>query len=391
MFGNLALLSVVVGCAVVPVFSATVTCKRASAVPMMSGANTAYPGATVSTDFDYTYNAAVVPQSSAFPDGPALLVRCQRNASARGVPGAGDFDATPSVIAASGTLSGDGLSSFRHGGVPHRGGAVRFVEAPPAAPSSFAAPEWTSVVLSPAASPLSDFGTEDPRVTYVPGKGHYLFYSAAQDYGNGTVVARLSMSVCAGDPLSERCWADGVRGPVFPKLGWSKSGAFFVDDSGGGHLIFGDSKLQYAVSVNADHTAWKIVNDTFLQTRQGMFDSELVEAGPTPMRLPSGNWLFIYNSARAGVPSPKPGYSLEYNVGFLILDGQNPMHILARSDTPILSPTLAWELGLVPTVALTPRVVFVEGAWVDVRTGEYVLIYGAADTYLGMARCIVAE
>jgi predicted GH43/DUF377 family glycosyl hydrolase len=51
-----------------------------------------------------------------------------------------------------------------------------------------------------------------------------------------------------------------------------------------------------------------------------MFDSFLVEAGPMPLQLSDGNYLFLYNSARHGYPSKKPNWDVQYNVGYLILD-----------------------------------------------------------------------
>jgi hypothetical protein len=40
-----------------------------------------------------------------------------------------------------------------------------------------------------------------------------------------------------------------------------------------------------------------------------------------PLPLSDGNYLFLYNSARSGYPSNKPGYDLQYNVGWAILNG----------------------------------------------------------------------
>ena len=77
--------------------------------------------------------------------------------------------------------------------------------------------------------------------------------------------------------------------------------------------------------------------------RNNSFDSMLVEAGPPPMLLSDGNYLFIYNSARQNASSPD---HFEYNIGWLIINGSNPLHILQRSDTPLLSPQLGWEVSL---------------------------------------------
>jgi len=52
---------------------------------------------------------------------------------------------------------------------------------------------------------------------------------------------------------------------------------------------------------------------------------------------------------------------------------------LARSEEPIFSPELSWEIN-----GLTPNVVFVEG-WQQVKPDVFIFYYGAADTYVGAA------
>jgi predicted GH43/DUF377 family glycosyl hydrolase len=113
----------------------------------------------------------------------------------------------------------------------------------------------------------------------------------------------------------------------------------------------------------------------------------MVEGGPPPLRLSDGNFLYIYNSARCCYKSPKPGYDLQYNVGWLILDGKNPLKILQRSEEPLLSPELAWEIGL---DYLTPNVVFLEGLVPYPGSGasanSFLGFYGAADQVIGSVR-----
>lgn len=116
----------------------------------------------------------------------------------------------------------------------------------------------------------------------------------------------------------------------------------------------------------------------------------MVEGGPPPLRLSDGNLLYIYNSARKGFPSPKPGYDLQYNVGWLILDGKNPTKILQRSEDPLLSPVLPWEIGY---DLLTPNVVFLEGLVpYPGRQGSdsFLGFYGAADQVVGSVRIDVS-
>jgi DNA-3-methyladenine glycosylase II len=60
--------------------------------------------------------------------------------------------------------------------------------------------------------------------------------------------------------------------------------------------------------------------------------------------LSSGDFIFFYNSAEAGF-SGKIGSAQSYNVGWVILSGNDPSIILARSTYPLLSPVFDWEKG----------------------------------------------
>lgn len=158
-------------------------------------------------------------------------------------------------------------------------------------------------------------------------------------------------------------------------------------------MIFGDSSLvaglQRARLTGPTLLNWTIDDEIFLPVRPDNFDSHLVEAGPPPIKLQDGNFLFIYNSARSGFPSPKPGYSLQYNLGFAIIDGQSGA-ILQRSSEPLLSPELPWELGKAPFLGLTPNVVFCNGME-SLGGDSFVIYYGGADSVIGSATVIVEK
>jgi len=96
-------------------------------------------------------------------------------------------------------------------------------------------------------------------------------------------------------------------------------------------MIWGDNYLTLATS--DDLFTWTN-HGKFIETRADHFDSSLVESGPPPLKLDDGNYLFFYNSARAGFEKEpqKPDYDLQYNVGWLILDGTDPSIILQRSE-----------------------------------------------------------
>jgi len=310
--------------------------------------------------FAYNYNAAFVgiPGNS----GKQLLVRCQQNTS--------DTTGNPYTVSSS-VMS---LVSFTTNNVSQ-----------PPFDFQFNNIVQSSVVFEPEIW-YEEYGTEDPRVIYrESNQMYYLLYSAVQpvtENGNTFVNVRLSLAT-ATEPGN---WVR--QGPIFKDHNatqWSKSGALLCRDGypGPHYLFYGDSSYVPGLQVayTTDMINYVSSDKVWMPVRPDSFDSTLVEAGPMPLLLSDGNYLFIYNSARSGYPSAKPGYQLQYNVGWAVLDGNDPTKILARSKDPLMSPELSWEVG---ADSLTPNVVFVEG-WEQVGQDTFILYYGAADTAVGAA------
>jgi len=303
--------------------------------------------------FDYNYNPAFIPRGESFSKA-GLLVRCQNNASNPQNPWA----VTPSNLAWSQLAEPFDINDLHFHNIASE-----------------------SIVMAPAGS-SDNYGDEDPRVVYRESDGlYYLLYSAVEQKPTGDLFCRLSLAT-SPTPAVASSWKR--VGPLFPDESWSKSGALLIRDDtpAADHILFfGDSNkvpgLQTARSVDLLH--WQLNSTVWLPIRSDHFDSYLVEAGPMPMRLSDGNYFMIYNSARSGFPSPNPGYNLQYNIGYIILDGNDPMRILERSEHPLLSPQLDWEKN-----GLTAHVVFAEG-WYRIHDDTFLVFYGAADTYVGAA------
>lgn len=286
------------------------------------------------SSFKFNYNAAACQRQ--------LLVRCQNSDAAKG-----PYAVTPSVLA---------LTSVSGGSIDN-----------------------STIVFSSIDDPLANYGTEDPRLTF-DGKDYVLTYTAAHAFKNGSVVAKLSWA--KSPTLAAGSW--NVLGEMLPKISYSKSGAI-IPGSKPLTMIFGDSSLVPGLQIAVfDDSEWIIRKGVFLPTRPNSWDSHLVESGPPALELSDGNFLFFYNSARTGFPSQKPGFNLQYNIGFVILNGTD-YGILQRSDEPILSPKLAWETGRFPQLDLTPNVVFANGAEALEEKDSFRLFYGGADSVIGSA------
>jgi predicted GH43/DUF377 family glycosyl hydrolase len=105
-----------------------------------------------------------------------------------------------------------------------------------------------------------------------------------------------------------------------------------------------------------------------LPRRPGEFDSRVVEPGPAPV-LTSDGIVLIYNAADD---------HLVYRTSIAVFDAHDPRKVLWRSPVPLLEPEKEWE-----KVGQVPNVIFVEGM---IRKGNrYLLYYGGADKYIGIA------
>jgi len=315
-------------------------------------------GTPGSSSFKYNYNTAFVPLFDEKGPRNALLVRAQNQGNIKE-----PYSVTPSVM------------------------PLAFLTTPleQLDALSFDPITESSVVFQPDGQDES-YGTEDPRVVYRGKTGvYYLLYSAVANTTGGIPVSRLALATTI-NPVNKNGWTR--HGPLFPQLKWSKSGALLIRDGfpGPSYLFWGDSSLVPGIQVatTPDLITFTYNASIFIHTRDDHFDSLLIEAGPMPLPLSDGNYLFLYNSARHGYPSPKPDWDIQYNVGYVILDKNDPTNILERSENPILSPSEPWEIGTLPYLGLTPNVVFVEG-WAPLPEPDtFVIFYGAADSVIGV-------
>eukprot|EP01089_Gocevia_fonbrunei_P000175 TRINITY_DN10178_c0_g1_i1.p1 TRINITY_DN10178_c0_g1~~TRINITY_DN10178_c0_g1_i1.p1 ORF type:complete len:358 (+),score=75.09 TRINITY_DN10178_c0_g1_i1:60-1133(+) len=333
----------------------TVAAKRLETKPVI---DSQVAGASV---FTYNYNAAYLPVTFNHKEYDALMVRCQNRSN--GVIG-------PSELSLSINLHQSEHSyGFEFTPITHN--SIKFK----------------------SKEPWENYGTEDPRIIYRPSdKQYYMLYTAVETTksSHGNLIARLSLATTT-DPFNADAWVR--HGPLFKDTDgwqWSKSGAMVLRDgfSGPQYLIYGDSSLMPGVQLATSHNLlnWTTLDGIYIHTRSDNFDSHLVESGPPPLLLSDGNYLFVYNSAKK---DPNSGNGLQYNAGWVIIDGKDPTKILERCTEPLLSPVLPWEIGTKPFLDLTPNVVFVEGMRKGISENTFVIYYGAADSVIGVAEVVV--
>ena len=217
--------------------------------------------------------------------------------------------------------------------------------------------------------PLEEYGCEDARATCVNGTWHVTYVS----------VSRMGITT------SLLTTADFVRfrrhGVIFPPD--QKDVALFPELKDGRYMA-----LTRPRPSSFDHVLgiWIAVPDPTLpfgrheplvRPRTGKWDERQTGASTTPFRVREG-WLEIYH----GVDSEH-----RYTLGGVLLDGNDPTRLIARSPEPILMPELPYEItGLFGNVVYSCGHVPLDPDGRRIR-----VYYGAADSCVAAADFDVAE
>jgi len=209
------------------------------------------------------------------------------------------------------------------------------------------------------------FGIEDCRVTTM-NDGYHLTYTKVSEFGVGV-----------GYRFTKDWKYFEHRGMIFPPH--NKDCALFESKIGGKYFALhrpsspdlGGNYMWLAESPDLLH--WG--NHQLLAvTRTGMWDSERIGAGASPIRTEKG-WLEIYHGAAA---------DHRYCLGALLLDHENPARVIARSIEPIMEPLAHYE-----KFGFFGNVVFTNGHLVD---GDKLRIYyGAGDKVIAGADFSIQE
>ena len=223
-------------------------------------------------------------------------------------------------------------------------------------------------VLSPQADYEKDGGVEDPRLVKF-GATYYLTY---------TGYNKKDAQLCLATSRDLLHWQRrGVIVPAYKgnwNVGWTKSGAMVPEKINGKYWMYflgtsSDKTDQMGLAYSPDLLHWIEATKTpVLPRRAGRFDSRVVEPGPPPIVTKDGIVLF-YNAADD---------NLVYRTAIAVFDRKDPRKLVWRSEQPMFVPEKDWE-----KVGQVPNVVFVEG--MIRQRGRYLLYYGAADKYIGVA------
>ena len=237
-------------------------------------------------------------------------------------------------------------------------------------------------------------GTEDPRIVQTEDGLYVMTY---------TQWSRIKKTYTTGVATSRDLHTWVKHGPIFAGAGNGKYGQLAYKSAGivtrrrGQRIVaakirgrywmyWGEIEIRLASSSDLIH--WAPVEGpdgkpiVVMSARPGKFDSAFPEMGPPPLLTKQGI-LIIYNGRNADKYAGRdPNQDLlpgTYSVGEALFDIRNPERLLARTDEPVLSPTLAWEAN----GQYKPGTTFSEGlVWFK---GRWLLYYGASDSFVGAA------
>lgn len=102
--------------------------------------------------------------------------------------------------------------------------------------------------------------------------------------------------------------------------------------------------------------------------------------GPTPPIKTKEGWLEIIHGVTTSCTGSR------YSIGAVLLDLEDPRKIIGKAYSPILTPDAEYEY-----MGTVPNVVFPCGAIADEEKDELRIYYGAADTYIGLAKGSLKE
>ena len=281
---------------------------------------------------------------------------------------------------------------------------------------------WSKRVIFERRSIYEKKGLEDPRITRI-GKYYYMVFAAyngkdvnlhsARSLSPSGSWTRLGKMLKDFDFVSYggamMGWENGKphkKINLRSGIKWSKSGALFSEKINNKFcMVFGEYYMWLAFS--EDGKRYNAIKKPLLTPREGnYFDNTFIETGPPPILTEKG-WLLFYH----GIDD-----AFRYQLGFVILDIENPSKVIFRTDKPVFGPKESYEIGdnLVDAIKggvdafknlseeklkefyrharetnIIPQVTFCTGA---ILKGDYVHIYyGAGDTTVCTAKALLSD
>ncbi len=217
------------------------------------------------------------------------------------------------------------------------------------------------------ASPLEEYGIEDPRITKIDDLFHITYVSVSR---LGIATSRLTTKdFRAFERHGVMMHPDQKDVVLFPEQVNDRYLAFTRPMPGSFGRVLGIWMAESDDLVHWGH------HRPIALPRPGTWDEMRIGASCVPIRVPDG-WLELYHGAdRAN----------RYGMGALLLDPDDPSQVAGRTRRPLLVPETTYEHD-----GFLHDVVFPSGH-VPLDDGRIRVYYGAADTSLAAADFSIEE
>lgn len=219
------------------------------------------------------------------------------------------------------------------------------------------------------------FGCEDPRVTKF-GDTFYIFYTGLGGFPFGPDNIKVSVALTKDFNIFEKHLVTPFNAKamaLFPGLVDGKMAAILTANTDRPPSRVGIAYFDAPEDIwNHDHwNGWySSLNNHALALERTKNDH--IEIGAPPIRTDVG-WLLIYSHIQNYFAPPAT-----FGIEAVLLDLDNPLEIVGRTQKPLIVPTEPYELH-----GIVPNITFPSGGYID---GEDLRIYyGAADTNCAMA------
>lgn len=225
------------------------------------------------------------------------------------------------------------------------------------------------------------YGCEDPRITYMEGK-FYIFYTALSVYPFSAYGIKLAVAETRDFEIVEKhpvtTFNSKAMG-LFPERINGKLAALLTINTD-----IPPSKIALA-TFDEDRDMWspyywtewyENVNNHLIHLMRDVVDQ--VELGAPPLKTEHG-WLVIYSYIKNYMSDNK-----EFGIETILLDLQDPLKIIGRTNSSLLNPQEKYELE-----GNVGNIVFPSGGLIE--NNELHLYYGAADTCVALAKGSLSE
>ena len=220
--------------------------------------------------------------------------------------------------------------------------------------------------------PEEIWGCEDPRLTWLPERNEWAIAYTAYSRRGPLVSLAMTRDFRTVDRLGPVMPPDDKDAALFPQRFGDRWAMIHRPSPlrGGAHMW---------ISFSPDLRHWGD-HTLLLEARDGAWwGAGKIGLGPPPLETAEG-WLLLYHGVHVTADGPI------YRSGLALLDIDDPVRVLHRTDEWVFSPAAPYEV-----IGDVGRVVFPCGWIADTAMDELRIYYGAADSVVGLAIARLSE